>query len=253
MQPKDQALDVWGEFACFTNPVMKVERFSYPVITPSAARGIYDAIYCKPKEFRWQVTRIEVLKLPSYIALRRNEVKDKAPSDRTIAGWMGGKEPEPIWADGDRDLLGTDMKGRTQRQTMALKCVKYRLHAEIRPWPGFEGQLEAFENQFRRRAEHGKCAYQPYFGCREFPAYFELVPVDAPPPTELVTTYSGDLGWMLYDVFDLSKPGPSVEQQYEDGSAEPSISLFDAKVTNGVLAVPPYESEAVHKGMGRES
>jgi len=244
MQPKDQALEVWGEFACFTNPIMKVERFSYPVITPSAARGIYDAIYCKPQEFRWQVTKIEVLKPPNYIALRRNEVKDKAPSDRTIAAWMAGREPpEPIWADGDRDLLGTDMKGRTQRQTMALKDVQYRLHAEIRPWPGFEDQLQGFENQFRRRAEHGKCVHQPYLGCREFPAYFKLVHVDAP-QAQPVATYSGDLGFMLYDVFDLSRPGTS-----ED---EPSISLFDAKVTNGVLTVPPYDSDAVKKGMRRE-
>jgi CRISPR-associated protein Cas5d len=79
MKPKDQALEVWGELACFTRPEMKVERFSYPVITPSAARGIYDAIYCKPKEFRWQITRVEILKPPSYIALRRNEVKGKNP------------------------------------------------------------------------------------------------------------------------------------------------------------------------------
>lgn len=247
MHPKDQALDVWGEFACFTNPVMKVERFSYPMITPSAARGIYDAIYCKPKEFRWQVTRIEVLEMPQYIALRRNEVKGVV-SGADVSKWAAGtKEPEPLWADGEEET-----KGRTQRQTMALKGVRYRLHAEIRPWPEFEDQLQGFENQFRRRAEHGKCAYQPYFGCREFPAYFELVPVENAPLVEPVASYSGDLGWMVYDVFDLSRPGPSVEEQFEDGSAAPAISLFDAKVQSGVLDVPRYEDDAVKKGMRRE-
>lgn len=126
-------LEVWGDFACFTRPEMKVERFSYPVITPSAARGIFDAIYwdglrerqgresiMRPY-FHWQLIRIEVLELPRYIALRRNEVKDKVPADRTLKAWMEGREqPEPIWADGGKDELGTDQKGRTQRQTMAL-------------------------------------------------------------------------------------------------------------------------------------
>jgi len=175
MKPKEQALDVWGDFACFTQPVLKVERFSYPVITPSAARGIFDAIYCKPKEFRWQIKKIEILSPPVYVALRRNEVKEKVPYN-SVLRWMTGREaPEPIWADGDRALLGTDEKGRTQRQTMALKNVRYRLHGEIRPWPGFEDRLQGMEAQFRRRAAGGKCVYQPYFGCREFPAYFELV------------------------------------------------------------------------------
>ncbi|MCX5867695.1 MAG: CRISPR-associated protein Cas5, partial [Proteobacteria bacterium] len=97
MKPRDQVLEVWGDFACFTRPELKVERFSYPIITPSAARGIYDAIYSKPNrdptkaEFHWQITKIELLAPISYIALRRNEVKDKAHSDQTIARWMRGK------------------------------------------------------------------------------------------------------------------------------------------------------------------
>ena len=93
-------LEVWGDLACFTRPELKVERFSYPVITPSAARGIFDAIYWDGKReqqgrasvmrpyFYWQITRIEVLEMPRYIALRRNEVKDKAPADRTIKAWL---------------------------------------------------------------------------------------------------------------------------------------------------------------------
>ncbi|TKJ40970.1 type I-C CRISPR-associated protein Cas5 [candidate division TA06 bacterium B3_TA06] len=234
MKPKDQALDVWGDFACFSRPELKVERFSYPVPTPSAVRGIYDAIYCKPTEFRWQVTRIEILNPPAYIALRRNEVKDKAPSERTILRWMDGKDdPQPILADCTDD----PNKGRTQRQTMALKDVRYRLHAEIRPWSGFESRLQGMENQFRRRAAKGKCIYQPYFGCREFPAYFELVDVDAPPAEPISLTK--DLGLMLYDVFDLSRPGKNDDK--------PSISLFRTKVENGILDVPHYESDAVLK------
>ncbi|HPB30939.1 MAG TPA: type I-C CRISPR-associated protein Cas5c, partial [Candidatus Sumerlaeota bacterium] len=172
MKPRDQALEVWGDFACFTRPEMKVERFSYPVMTPSAARGIYDAIYCKPKEFRWQITQIEILSPPEYIALRRNEMKDKV-SERALLSWMrGDSEPEPILADANKDQTGSDAKGRTQRQTMALKNVRYRLHAFIMPWPDFQDRIEGLENQFRRRASQGKCIYQPYFGCREFPAYF---------------------------------------------------------------------------------
>jgi CRISPR-associated protein Cas5d len=244
MTPNDQILEVWGEFACFSRPEMKVERFSYPVITPSAARGIFDAVYCKPNkdpakaEFRWQITKIEVLSPPKYIALRRNEVKDKAPSERTIMQWANGsKEPQPILADGTKDLLGTDMKGRTQRQTMALKDVRYRIHAHIRPWKGFEGRLKAMESQFRRRASKGKCVYQPYFGCREFPAYFELVDGDSPQadpcPLDL------DIGIMLYDVFDLSKPGSCYDSAF--------ICVFRAQVKDGVLDVPGFETEDVLK------
>ena len=181
MRPLNQTLEVWGELACFSRPEMKVERFSYPIITPSAARGIFDAVYCKPPAFCWQIDRVEVLTEPSYIALRRNEVKEKVNVNFVDRWRRGQAEPEPIFADGDRELTGSDEKGRTQRQTMALKNVRYRLHAHVVPWPGQEGRLQAFENQFRRRAAGGKCIYQPCFGCREFPAFFELVEVDAAP------------------------------------------------------------------------
>lgn len=241
MQGNDQVLEVWGELACFTRPEMKVERFSYPVITPSAARGIYDAIYCKPREFRWQITTIEVLRPPRYIALRRNEVKEKI-SLAKVKAWMSGREqPEPLMADAASEA-GDATKGRTQRQTMALKDVRYRLHAQMRPWPGFEDRLPALEAQFRRRAGQGKCVYQPCFGCREFPAYFELVEPGAaitPPIAEDL-----DIGLMLYDVFDLSQPG--------DCHSPPRISLFNARVVQGRLEVPDYESEAVRKSERRE-
>lgn len=232
MPPSPQCLVVWGELACFSRPELKVERFSYPCITPSAARGVFEAIYAKPPEFRWQVTRIELLRPPSFLALRRNEVKEKA-NVAAVAAWIEGKrEPEPIWADGD----GTDEKGRTQRQTMALRDVRYCLTAEIRPWPGSEGRQTALEAQFRRRAEKGKCFYQPYFGCREFPAYFELVE-DRALGGELPVGLDLEVGLMLYDVFDLSRPGTSNDR--------PAVSLFRAAIRGGVLEVPEWGSEGV--------
>jgi CRISPR-associated protein Cas5d len=246
MKPKPQVLEVWGDFACFTRPELKVERFSYPIMTPSAARGIFDAIYCKPNkdpsqaQFRWQVTKIELLKPIAYIALRRNEVKEKV-NVNAVPGWMNGsKLPTPIYADGDRDMLGTDEKGRTQRQTMALKDVRYRITAEIRAFPGHEDKQQGLEAQFRRRAAHGKCFYQPYFGCREFPAYFELKEVGEKFSDPL--DYSQDLGFMLYDVFDLRKPNRALME-----GDKPFISLFRARIEKGVLTVPEFDSSEVVK------
>jgi CRISPR-associated protein Cas5d len=240
MDSHAQVLEVWGDLACYSRPELKVERFSYPLPPPSAVRGIFEAIYTKPKEFRWQVECVELLSAPSYIALRRNEVKEKA-SVAAVEQWAKGqKAPEPIWADGDRELLGSDEKGRTQRETMALRNVRYRLHATIRPWPGFERQLAAFEAQFRRRAEAGKCFYQPYLGCREFAAFFELREATTTEP--LPDPWSADLGLMLYDVFDLSRPGK--------GDDSPAVSLFRASVKDGVMHVPRYEDAAVIKLSG---
>lgn len=234
---RSMTLDVWGELACFTRPEMKVERYSYPVVTPSAARAIFEAIHWKPR-YRWQVTRIEVLKAPRYIALRRNEVKNKGPSERTVQRWMDGLAPlEPLWADGSRELLGTDQIGRTQRQTLALKNVRYRLHALQVPWPGYEGETTALAEQFQRRARRGQCVYQPYLGCREFPAWFRLVEPDEPPGA--LWAQDLDIGWMIYDVFDLSRPGSSTDA--------PMISVFHAQVRQGVLDVPLYDSPEVHK------
>lgn len=238
MTPTTYSLEVWGDFACFTRPEAKGERFSYPVMTPSAARGIFDAIFVKPPEFRWQVTRIEMLAEPKYIALRRNEVKEKVNLN-AVARWMAGKEePEPIWADGDRELTRSDEKGRTQRQTLALREPRFRISAKIVPWPGHEGRLTALQSQFERRASQGKCFHQPYLGCREFPAYFELVG-DDPQKEGPLETLDLDLGFMIYDVFDLSRPGSPNDHA--------AISLFPARVEAGVLEVPPWDDPAVLK------
>jgi len=229
-------LEVWGDFACFTRPEMKVERYSYPCPTPSAARGIFEAIYFKP-QFYWQVDRIELLAIPKYIPLRRNEVKDKIAVS-AVKKWMAGKEePKPIYADGDKSITGSDEKGRTQRQTMALKSPRFRLTAHIVPRPGYESQQTAYDEQFIRRASQGKCFYQPCFGCREFSAFFRYLSLseESAKPVD----YNQDLGWMLYDVFDLRKPNGS--------DAPPFITLFEAKIDHGVLDVPPFESDSVRK------
>ncbi len=238
MEPKDQVLEVWGDLACFSRPELKVERFSYPVITPSAARGIYDAIFCKPSanpeqaEFRWQITQVEILSPPRYIALRRNEVEEKI-SVNNVGRWIrNGEQPVPLFADADSQ--------RTQRQTMALKNARYRLHATIVPWPRFRDRLQGLEAQFRRRAARGQCFYQPYMGHREFPAFFELVEVGVKVSSPIA--WSADLGVMLYDVFDQSHPGTS--------QSRPFITLFQAAVKDGVLTVPEYASEAVLKPEG---
>lgn len=245
-------IDVWGDLACFTRPEMKVERFSYPVITPSAARGIFDAIYWDGRRvpqgkgsvvrpyFHWQVRRIEVLEMPRYIALRRNEVKDRAPAERTLRAWMEGREPpEPIRADAGKEELGTDQKGRTQRQTMALKNVRYRLSATIVPKPGFADGFGKYNNQFERRARQGKCFQQPYLGCREFPAFFDYVEDPAATPAVPVPL-DQNLGWMLYDVFDLTREAVCDDEP-------PYISLFEARLVGGVLEVPAFDSAAVRK------
>ncbi|MEN8261213.1 MAG: type I-C CRISPR-associated protein Cas5c [Pseudomonadota bacterium] len=240
MRGKTHCLEVWGDFACFTRPEMKVERFSYPLITPSAARGIFDAIYWKKSYgFYWQIEMIEILKPPKYIALRRNEVKDKVPRERTILAWRDGRdEIKPLWADGDRDSLGTDQKGRTQRQTMALKEIRYRLYAHM--CMREDGQeTRALDAQFERRVQVGKCFYQPFFGCREFPAFFGLVETEQPAAKPIGLDL--ELGWMLYDVFDLSRANES--------DAKASISVFHARVFKGVMQVPPYADPAVRKGI----
>lgn len=247
MHNNTHTLEVWGDLACFTRPEMKVERFSYPVITPSAARGIFDAIYWDGRReqrgkrsvmqayFYWQIQRIEVLNPPRYIALRRNEVKGMVPGNAVLNKWMSGAEnPEPLWADGD-----DEGRGRTQRQTMALKNVRYRITAQIVPKGRFGPNIAKFNATFERRARQGKCFQQPYFGCREFPAFYEYV---APDSVDQASPIPVDqhLGFMLYDVFDLT-----ADESPE--SAAPFISVFDATLRAGVIDVPAFESTAVRK------
>ena len=239
-------LEVWGDLACFTRPEFKVERFSYPVITPSAARAIFDAIYIDftkdaPKRpvMHWQISRIEIINPVQYIALMRNEVKEKI-SEAAVKKYM--KDPsslEPIYADATQSESNTDTKGRTQRQTMALKNVRYRLHAHVALYAEQPELRQKIERSFERRAKNGQCFYQPYLGCREFGAYFELL---EEPATTPACDSSEDVGLMLYDVFDLSRPGSNTDS--------PSISLFHADIKHGILEIPAYSSSAVKKPKG---
>ncbi len=240
-------LEVWGSLACFTRPEFKVERFSYPVITPSAARGIFDAIYLDftkevPKQpvMYWQIERIEILEPIRYLALMRNEVKEKV-SEASVRKWM--KDPssvEPIRADATNEESGQDSKGRTQRQTIALRDVHYRISARAVLYREDYELRQKVERSFERRASHGQCFYQPYLGCREFTAYFALAEEGshrkAPQPT------SEAVGWMLYDVFDLKAPGSK--------QSAPEVSLFDAQISQGVLEVPDYSSPKVRRAAG---
>jgi CRISPR-associated protein Cas5d len=204
--PKTLCLKVWGDFACFTRPEMKVERVSYDVITPSAARAIFEAVLWKP-EIRWRITRIEVLKPIKWISVRRNEVGKVASTEG----------PNSL---GERGLYIEDH--RQQRAGLFLRDAAYRLHAEfevvdsskhVHHYPGLhhdkprepeEGQPEhpaKYLSMFQRRARRGQCAWQPYLGCREFSAHFELVEdtaaaAQAQPPIP----DSPDLGWMLHDI-----------------------------------------------------
>lgn len=205
-------IEVWGEFACFSRPEGKVERLTYPVPTPSAMRGVLSAIYSKPNEFYWQVERIEVLKPLRYITFKRNEVKS-----------VMGRSP----------LLVED--DRTQRQTVALQDVRYRVAASIVKRDTFGGTEDQLYSQALRRIRGGKCFFQPSLGCREFVAYFEESDGVLPPiPLDL------DLGYMVYDVFDLHR--------FEVTKAVyPSVSLFHARMEQGVLHVPPYDSAEVLK------
>lgn len=207
------AIEVWGDFACFAMPAAKVERLTYPFPTPSAARGILSAIYSKPVEFYWQVNRIEVLAPIHYISFKRNEVKSKV-SDKYL------------YADDDR----------TQRQTVALRDVRYRIAASIVPRSDFRGGEAQLVDQALRRIRGGKAFMQPSLGQKEFVAYFEESD-NARPPIE----DSLDAGWMVYDVFDLHDA--SVRKK-----TQPRLSLFHAVMEHGIIRVPPYDSPEVLKG-----
>ncbi len=229
-------LHTWGDLACFTRPEMKVERVSYPVITPSAARGLLEAILYKP-QFRWQVRRIAVKKEVRFLSFRRNEIKSR----------LSTRRPKPINAD----------EHRTQRNTLALRDVEYVIEASLhltplaglpRPNPTFHDDKDTLVKylvMFRRRVQRGQCFAQPCFGCREFPAHFELadesqmqVGVGINPDT--------DLGLMLYDTFDLE-----VSLGHKLGKTEapnPRITFFPARLKNGVVNVPAWSEMKLQLG-----
>lgn len=232
---KPFCLEVKGDYACFTRPEMKVERVSYDVITPSAARGIFEAIFWKPA-IRWRIRKIEVLNPIKWISVRRNEV-----------GKTANTGSEGIYIEDSRQ----------QRAGLFLRDVAYRLHAELefiplserpdakRPVPeslqdGWEtSELRKDENPgkyygiFERRVRKGQCFNQPYLGCREFSCEFRLIEHPANEPAPISETR--DLGFMLYDL------------DFEKNLKEPPPAFFRASMENGVINVPDWKSEEVRK------
>lgn len=240
---KTYCLDVGGDFACFTRPEMKVERVSYDVMTPSAARAIFEAILWKPA-IRWQVHKIEVLKPIKWINLRRNEVGCVVSTRNAESAMHAGT-----------GRLGINIEDeRQQRAGLFLRDVHYRIHASFalrdpaRHKPNFphlskrpvntdEAATEnepnlavKFMSMFERRASKGQCVNQPYLGCREFAADFRLVEAEDYLPSPIAETR--ELGYMLYDL-DYSDPD------------DPKPCFFRANMVNGIMDVPAWDSEEV--------
>lgn len=181
-------LKVWGDYACFTRPEMKVERVSYDVMTPSAARGILEAIYWKPA-ITWEIDRIHVMKPVKFDNIRRNEVKGKIPL-APVKSAFSGKEAV-LFKDSNDE--------RVQRASMVLRDVEYFIeaHFNMTDKKGPEDTVEKHYNIAIRRMRKGQCFHHPYFGCREFPVQFEFVEGDIP-ASELKG--KKDLGMMLWDI-----------------------------------------------------
>ena len=212
-------LKVWGERACFTRPEMKVERVSYDVMTPSAARAVIEAIYWKPS-IRWVVERIHVLKPIRFENIRRNELESKLSKNMVVKAMRDGRSPVEIFIEDKRQ----------QRAAMVLRDVAYVIEAH------FEAVEQDGLNEgkhldiFNRRLAKGQCFYQPYLGTREFSAHFE--PIDEIPSSPL--SGERDLGWMLYDM-NYSDPG----------HIRPKF--FHAKMINGVVHIPHPDSAEVRQ------
>lgn len=210
-------LEVAGPFACFTRPEMKVERVSYDVITPSAARSIFEAILWKPA-IRWRVHRIEVLKPIRWINLRRNEVSAVVSTRNVQQAMTAGSGTLGLYIEDERQ----------QRAGYFLRDVAYRIHAEVSLAPAHSSEpLIKYTEMFTRRAGKGQCVNQPYLGCREFSADFRLVDVAAPAATTPIAE-TRELGWMLHDL-DFTHP------------SDPQPRFFNAKMVAGVIEVPPFE------------
>ena len=213
-------LRVWGDYACFTRPEMKVERVSYDVMTPSAARGILEAIHWKPA-IRWIVDRIHVLRPIVFDNVRRNEVSSKIP------------KPNPATAMRDRKplyFLVDDGSNRQQRAATLLRNVDYVIeaHFELTDRAGAEDNAGKHLDIFRRRARAGQSFQQPCLGCREFPASFELLEGGVP-----LSCYAGEkrnLGYMLLDI---------------DFARDITPLFFKAVMEDGVITPPSRTSPEV--------
>lgn len=221
---------VSGQWALFTRPEMKVERVSYDVMTPSAARGILEAIHWKPS-IKWIVEEIHAIKPIRFQSIRRNEVGAKAAM-RAIGTAM---------KTGDiANLTLVVEDNRQQRASTVLTDVAYVICARfaLTPRAGADDNEGKHLDTFNRRARKGQCFHQPCLGSREFPAQFELIEPDAPTPkpadeiSELGFGSSRDLGFMLYDI---------------DHGGDRSSLFFRATLDRGVMRVPPPDSPEIHR------
>ena len=216
-------LHVQGENACFTRPEMKVERVSYDVITPSAARGILEAIHWKPA-IQWVIDKIHVLEPICFESIRRNEVASKI-STRNVTGAMKKGSTESLY------MLADDGKERQQRASTILRKVSYIIEAHF----VLTGKGSKDDNEgkhldiFNRRARKGQCFHHPYFGTREFPVEFSLLEKSTLPLSNLLEK-DQDFGWMLHDI---------------DFSDNNMPHFFRAVMKDGVIDVPPFNSPEV--------
>ena len=227
-------IEVWGDFALFTRPEMKVERVSYPAITPSACRAIFEAILWKPA-IEWQIKRIEILSPIKWLSVRRNEVGTKL-STRNAQSMMNGK--------GKSDYAIIIDDNRQQRASLLLKDVRYRIYADfiMTNKAGKADNQVKFTQMFERRAKKGQCFYQPYLGCREFSAHFEYIELDKNNQPLFESTKSNitpiaenqDMGYMLYDL-DFS----TVD--------DPQPMFFHAQMKDGVISIPDKNSHEVKR------
>jgi CRISPR-associated protein Cas5d len=207
---------VRGALASFTRPELKTERVSYEVITPSAARGIFEAILWKPAIF-WHIRRIELLSYPRFVQFKRNEVNSRVSTRNALHAERSG-EALDFYADDDR----------AQRNTLALRDVDYAIQADMlmTAHRGLEDNPRKFDEMFRRRLERGQFHSAPYLGCREFPAIVE--PYDGQPLR--LASENRDLGLMLHDI------------RY--GAAKNEAVFFHARIEGGVIEVPAWEITA---------
>ena len=219
---KEYCLEVWGDMACFTRPEFKVERVSYDVITPSSARAIFEAILFKRYAMRWQITKIEVLNPIKWTSVRRNEV-----------GALASKKP--IYIEDKRQ----------QKNTLALKDVRYRIWAKLifipvkdrlkeaflKHQPGDDENPMKYYQMFERRASQGQCFTQPYLGTREFSASWQMVDPDKETLVAAIPE-TKDLGIMLYDM-DFSNP------------KDIQAMFYRPQMNNGVVVVPPFDSKEI--------
>lgn len=216
-------LHVWGDYACFTRPEFKVERVSYDVLTPSAARGLLESIHWKPS-IRWVVDKIHVLKPIRFTSIRRNEVASKVPVGNVRKAMNAGQ------VSGLRLVSDQD---RVQRSAMVLRDVSYVIEAHLvmTQQAGTDDNPMKHLGIFKRRAAKGQCFHRPCLGTREFVADFSLIEAEASLPQNHLPEdqRSRDFGWMLLDL-DYRKNG--VQPKY-----------FRSVMEDGVIAVPPLWSE----------